>query len=197
MSIQHVSVDPGKAPELDELPRDTARKPPATSRPLWLTAYLLVIVVMILRVPQVYDYLGERVPAEMSAGINDKDMEALALKTGVFLALVLTALIVALYFSLAAVLEKKIFTVGRTIRGNLSFGLFFLVITLSTLPVQIAGLVLDIPNLRGNMLYYVYILAVGLLSPWVYHRTWKGMPARKLIILFTASTVVALLTVIG
>ena len=196
MSVEPVT-NPGRAPEPEDLPRAPARRPPATSRVLWLTAYALAILLMILRAPQAYEYVRQRVPADMSAGIDDADMEALALRTGVFLALVLTALIVGLYFSLAGVMEKKIFTVGRTIRGNLSFGLFFLVITLCVLPVQAVGLVFDIANPREDVFYYVYVVLVGLLSPWIYFRTWRGLSGRKIALLFASSLVLAALTVAG
>jgi hypothetical protein len=189
--------DPGKAPAPADLPAAPERRPPATSRAVWLVTYAAVVVLIVMRAPQAYEYLLQRVPPDLSAGIADPDMEALALRTGVYLAVVLTALVVGIYFSLAAVLERKIFTARHPLPGGWSFGLFYLIISMCMIPVHVLCLVLDIPDPRVSVLYYLYIVGVGLLAPWAYRGTWKGLPARKIVILFTSSAVLATLTVIG
>jgi hypothetical protein len=124
-------------------------------------------------------------------------MEVLALRIGVLLGVVITALAMGLYFSLAAVLERKVFTIGRPLRGQLSFGLFYLVISLCTVPVHVVSVAFQIADPRQNVLYYVYVVGVGALAPWVFHRSWRGLPTSKIVILFTTSVVLASLTVVG
>lgn len=187
----------GHAPPLDDRPSDPARRPPATSRPLWLTTYVLVVLLIAMRIPQAYAYLQGRVPPEMSAKIHDADMERLALKSGVFVAFVLTALAVAIFFSLAALLERRLFTVGKAVGGRVSFGLFFLVAALCTVPVQLSAVVFDIPNPRASLLYYGYIASVGLLAPFVFRAVWWRLPKVKVGILFTSTVVLSLLTSVG
>jgi hypothetical protein len=189
-------ADVGLAPEPAGAAR-TANRPPATSRALWVVTYLLVALLIGLRIPQTYEYLADRVPPDMAEALNDPEMERLALRVGVYLGVVLTALVVAVYFSVAAVLERKVFTVGRTIRGRLSFGLFYLVTTLCMVPVHVVSLVFGIPDPRQSVLYYVYVVAVGIGAPWVYYRTWRRLGAQKIFILFTTSVILATLTIIG
>src|SRR3712207_5841521 len=74
-----VPPDPGNAPAPGDAPPTPRRTPPPTSRVLWLTTYAAVLVFLTLRLPQTYEHLRHTIPAGMSAEINDKDMEALAL----------------------------------------------------------------------------------------------------------------------
>lgn len=191
-----VPADPGRAPAADDRLPVADRRPPATSRVLWLLLYALVISLMALRTPLLYDYLTEHRPAGMDA-INDAELEALALKSGVFFAVVLTALVVALFFSVAAILEKNVFTARLTVRGNLSFGLFYLISAMCWVPANAISVAFDIVDPRKSLPYYAYVLAVGLAAPWLFRRTWWGLPRRKIVILFVVSLIMACFTIVG
>ncbi|WP_199034400.1 hypothetical protein [Glycomyces salinus] len=186
----------GAAPRPDDLPEPDAKPAPATSRFLWFGAYALVVLLTALRAPQAYAHVSDRVPSELSEGIDDADMQSLALRSAVLIGVIVTAFTVAVYFVLAAMLEKKVFTARKTLRGRASFGLFFLIMVLCFVPTQAAGLAFDVVP-RESLYYYAYILAVAIAAPWVFRGVWKGLPARKIAILFTASIAMASLTGIG
>jgi len=188
--------DPGNAPAPGDAPAVPRRTPPVTSRVLWLLTYLAVLVFMALRLPQTYEHLRRNVPAEMSAKIHDADMEALALRIGLLLGLILTALIFGILFVASAILEKKVLPVPVAIGRRLTFGLYFLVIALCVLPPQVISLVFDIAVVKGPALY-LYVAAVGLLTPALFHHAWRPLPAARITTIFAVSLGLAALTSIG
>ena len=191
-----VAPGPGNAPPPGDAPATPRRKTPATSRALWLTTYVAVVVFLALRLPQTYEYLRHSVPAEMSAKINDKTMEALALKIGISLGIVLTALIFAILFVASAILEKKIFPARRTVHGRLTFGLFFAVISLCVLPPQVVSVVFGIPVVTGVPLY-LYVAAVGLLAPALFLGDLRKLPTGRIAAVLAVSLGLAAFTSIG
>jgi len=198
MAAQGVAVIPARtAPPIDDLLPGSEKRPPATSRALLLVTYLAVLTTLAMRVPQTYEHLREHVPAGISAEIHDPDMEALALKTGVFFALAVTALAVGIFFALAVILEKRVFTANVFLGPRVSIGLYALVVALCVLPPQVVSAVSGIWNLHVSPLLYLYVACVGLLSPLLYHRTWRALPARSIAIIFMTSAGLAALTVIG
>jgi hypothetical protein len=188
--------DPGNAPAPgDAVPR-AVRTPPVTSRPLWFLTYLAVLVFMALRLPRTYDYLSRNMPPAMSAEINDKDLEALALRIGLFLGLVLTALIFGMLFVASAILEKRMFPARKALGRRLTFGLYFLVVATCVLPPQVVSVLFDIAVIKGVGLY-VYVAAVGLLAPVVFHRAWRPLPPARVAAIFAVSLGLAAFTSIG
>ena len=185
---------PAAAPAPTDLP-DVAQPAP-TSRVLLLLSYALVLLLLGLRVPQTYAYLQQHVPATLSAEIHDEGLESLALKTGVFLAYVVTALAVAIFFALARMLEKRVFTSVLPLPGGTSVGLYCLVVVLAVLPVQAAALSGDGTTERGA-LTYVYVLGVGLLAPLLYRQAWQDEERARRCVIVLTSFGLAALTVIG
>lgn len=183
------------APQV-ELP-DTSVRRRATSRTFLLTVYCLLLLLIALRVPQNYRQLQQNVPADLAAAIHDEAMEALALKVGVFLALVVTALAMAVFFALATVLEKRLFTGGLRLGRTVSVGLYVLVVTLCVVPVQAAGALFDVVDPRRSLLVYTYVGCVGLATPLLFRRAWRSLPGQTIAVLFGTSVGLAALTVIG
>jgi hypothetical protein len=173
-----------------------ARSAP-TSRTLLIAAYALVLVLLAFRVPQTYAYLQHNVPSTLSLRIHDKGLESLALKTGVFLAYMVTALAVAIFFGLARMLEKRIFDSALPLIAGTSVGLYCLVVALAVVPVQAAAVLSGIGSTQRSALTYVYVFCVGLLVPLLYRRTWqnKGWTHGGVVVL--TSFGLAALTVIG
>jgi hypothetical protein len=186
-----------KAPPADDLPPVPEVRPRATSRVILLLTYLAVLVMLAMRVPQTYEQLRLHIPPGLSAGMHDKDMEALALKTGVFLALAVSAFAIAIFFALAVLLEKRIFTARVSLGAKVSIGLYVLVVALCVLPPQAASVLFGAGNLRVNPLMYVYVASVGLLSPWLFHRAWRDLSRGSTAIVFGTSAGLAALTVMG
>jgi hypothetical protein len=190
------AADPGNAPAI-AAPTRTERRPRATSRVLWLVSYAAVVVLIGLRIPRTFSDLRRNMPAEMSAQIHDKDMETLALRTGLFLGVVLTALIFVLLFVASAILEKRVFAARRTLGKGLSFGLYFLVILLCVLPAQVICFAFDISTLQGKPLFLAYVGVVGLLSPFVFLRELRRSSATQIATVFITSVGLAALTSVG
>lgn len=186
-----------KAPPADDLPLTSTESPRATSRGLLLLTYLAILVTLAMRVPQTYEQLRGHVPQGLSTAMHDKDMETLALKSGVFLALAVTAFAIGIFFALAVVLEKRIFTARISVGARVSIGLYVLVVTLCVLPPQVANAVFGAGNVRFSPLMYAYVAGVGLLSPLLYRRAWRDLPAGPIAIIFMTSAGLAALTVIG
>jgi hypothetical protein len=188
--------DPGNAPAPGDAPEISRKTPPPTSRALWLATYVAVLVFLALRLPQTYEHLRRNIPAGMSAEINDKDMEALALRIGLFLGLIMTALIFGMLFVGSAILEKKIFPARKTVRGRLTFGLYFLVISLCVVPPQVASVIFGIPVVKGAVLY-LYVATVGLLAPALFYGEWRKLPTARIAAVFATSLGLAAFTSIG
>jgi hypothetical protein len=110
---------------------------------------------------------------------------------------VLTALIIGILFAVSATLERRVFTARIAVGAKVSFGLYFLVVSLCVLPRQIVGFAFDTPALQGKALLYGYAVVVGLLSPFVFRGTWRDLSAGKIAMVFMTSVGLAALTGIG
>lgn len=180
------------AVDLSDLP---AR--PATSRVLVLVAYSCVLVLLAIRVPRTYAYLSAHVPETLSVQIHDEGLESLALKTGVFLAFLVTALAVAVFFGLARVLEKRLFAGALPLPAGRSLGLYCLVVMLAVLPLQVQGALSGSRALHHGLFTYLYVGTVGLLAPLLFRSTWSGGDRGRTAMVFLTSAGLAALTVVG
>lgn len=187
----------GDAPPLEA---ETAAEPPrprATSRPLWLIAYVAIIALLVARIPQLQAYVDGRMPRESLDALGDPELERLAVRSAILIGIVLLALVAALYLSLAAVLERKVFTARIAIGKGMSFGLYFLVITLCLIPANVFSLLTGVVAVREHLWYFVYLGLVGAAAPFAFRSTWKGLPRRKIALLFATTIGLTALTAAG
>lgn len=186
---------PGAAPAPADRPGPA--QPAPTSRALLLLTYAVVLVLLALRVPQTYAHLQQNVPAALSLEIHDEGLESLALKTGVFLAYVVTALAVAIFLALARMLEKRVFTRALPLPAGTSVGLYCLVVALAVLPVQAAAVLSGDGGTERGVLTYLYVFCVGLLAPLLYRQAWQDEDRTRRSVIVLTSFGLAALTVIG
>ncbi|WDO11363.1 hypothetical protein ME763_37220 (plasmid) [Streptomyces murinus] len=166
-------------------------KPGPTDRLLWLVAYALTVVAVLLRTPVLHGTVHQRLQASEMAGlIKDEGMETLAVNVGLLLAVLVSTLLLGIFYSLAATVEKHVFTARRTVGGR-SFGLFFTVALLCTLPVHAVSAALALSSPKDSGFYYLYVLVVGLTVPLWFRAGWKGRGQQKALTVFAFSLGVA------
>ncbi|SDE21029.1 hypothetical protein [Glycomyces harbinensis] len=191
------AAEVGDAPPPEEAAAAEPPRPPATSRPLWLIAYFAIIALLVARIPQLETYVDGRMPQEALDAIGDPELEQLAVRSAIMIGIVLLALVAALYLSLAAVLERAVFTARIAIGKGMSFGLYFLVITLCLIPANLFSLLTGVVAVREHIWYFLYLGLIGVVAPFAYRSTWKGLPRRKIALLFATTIGLTALTAAG
>jgi len=94
------------------------RREPSTGRRWWIIAYLLTAVAVLIRAPGLYDDVQQRLDgAGIAEELTDESMRVLALKIGFYIALLLSLIILVLYYSLAAALERHVFKPSISLFG--------------------------------------------------------------------------------
>lgn len=154
--------------------------PLVTSRSLWVGTYALTIGATLLRLPALERLARDSLSqSDLAQKVTDPTMRAVAVDTGLWLALVLTLVIVAIYFSLTSVMERHLLAVKRG-SGRLQIGLLFSVAALSTLPVQLWCAATGSVSVRGTAPYFGYLLMVAIACPLGFLPTLRRVsPARR------------------
>jgi hypothetical protein len=141
-----------------------------TDRSMWVGAYVLTAVAVVARLPYLRGYVEERVgEVSRSQGLADARLQTLAVNAGLFLAVLMALLLVWLYYSLASMIERVVFSGTRAVRAR-SFGLFFLIAFLLTLPVQLISTALHVTSPKGSHVFYAYVALVAVACPMFFRR---------------------------
>ncbi|UUN27774.1 hypothetical protein [Streptomyces sp. FIT100] len=158
------------------------RTPGPTSRAFWLIAYGLTISAILLRLPTLYETVRRQLQnSDMADKVPDKSMEALAVNVGLLLAVFLSMLLLAVFYSLAAVVERHVLTMRRRVGRERGFGLGFVVALLCTFPVHLVSSALDVSSPKTTGWYYLYVLLVAAIAPVLFRTHWAGLGQRKII----------------
>ncbi|MFE0039623.1 hypothetical protein [Streptomyces sp. NPDC059015] len=161
------------------------RKAGPTSRVFWLIAYGLTIAAVLLRLPTLHETVRQQLrDSDMAGKVEDKSMEALAVNIGLLLAVFLSMLLLAVFYSLAAVVERNVLTMRRKTGRGLGFGLGFVIALLCTFPVHLVCSALGISSPKTTGWYYLYVLLVALIAPLLFRKHWSGLDRRKIIITY-------------
>lgn len=161
------------------------RPPGPTSRVFWLIAYGLTTAAVLLRLPTLHGTVRRQLrDSDMAGKVTDKDMEALAVNIGLLLAVFLSMMLLAIFFSLAAAVERYVLTMRQQAGHGLGFGLGFTIALLCTLPVHLVCSVLGISSPKTTGWYYLYVLLVALIAPLLFHKHWTGFDRRKIVTTF-------------
>ncbi|MFI6810235.1 hypothetical protein ACIBO6_35395 [Streptomyces luteogriseus] len=182
MAVPATALEPAESEHgVDGKPRKVRRLGP-TSRVFWLVAYGLTIAAVLLRLPTLHETVRRQLrDSDMAGKVEDKSMEALAVNIGLLLAVFLSMLLLAVFYSLAAVVERNVLTMRRHARGDLGFGLGFVIALLCTFPVHLVCSVLGISSPKTAGWTYLYVLLVALFAPLLFRKQWIGLDRRKII----------------
>jgi hypothetical protein len=154
-----------------------------TSRVLWLVAYALTIGAVLLRLPTLHDTVRRQLrDSEMAGKVEDRSMEALAVNVGLLLAVFLSMLLLAVFYSLAAVVERNVLTMRREAGRGLGFGLGFVIAVLCTLPVHLVCSVFAVSSPKTAGWYYWYVLLVAVTAPLLFRPHWSGRGRRRIVL---------------
>jgi hypothetical protein len=173
-------------------------KPAATTtRALWLAAFVLTGLAVVVRVLSLRGSVTARLhETGMLNEVHDRRLEAIAINTGIWLAVLISLLTLALYYSVAALMERRLFPASRVVNGRLRFGLFFLVAFLMTVPVQAFSAALGVTSPKTTVYFYAYVLVVGVAAPFVFRDRWRNLTGGGIARPFICSLVLAGLSVV-
>lgn len=162
------------------LPAERQPPPRVTARPLWAALLAATAVARLLRLPELTVLAEQTLTARADAEVaSDPTLRAIAVNTGLWMALFLSLIIAGLYLSLTSVMERHLLPVSRS-TGRTRAGLLFCVAALATVPVELFYAATGTLTLRGSGAYAAYLLAVGLLTPLGFWATLGRLtPARR------------------
>jgi hypothetical protein len=168
----------------------------STSRPLSITGYVLLMALVALRLPLTRQYLSANVPADVRSELGDDRLLSLSMTVGTVLFFLIYAVIMALYFSLAAFLDKRVIPGKSVLAGRFNVGPFFVIAVLATIPVNLFSVALGVIQPRDVPGYWVYFPSMAVLVLAIFYRHWREFSvARKILTVLSAlalSTIVAI-----
>ncbi|UVJ40129.1 hypothetical protein [Arthrobacter sp. CJ23] len=167
----------------------------STSRALWITAYVVVMVLVALRLPLINQNLTSQVPADVRSELGDDRLLSLSMTVGTVLFFLLYAVIMCLFFSLAGVLDKRVIPGKTVIGGRWKIGAFFVVAVLATVPLNLVSVVFGLVQPRELPGYWLYFPAVALAVLFFFRRHWVGFSLSRLVL--TVLSAVGLSTVVS
>ncbi|GAB2733421.1 hypothetical protein ACX801_02720 [Arthrobacter bambusae] len=178
-------------------PEPTAAKEwVSTSRGLWIASYILLMALVALRLPLTRKYLNANVPADVRSEIGDDRLLSLSMTVGTVLFFLVYAVIIALYFSLAAFLDKRVIPGKSVLAGRVNIGAFFVIAILATIPVNLFSVVFGVIQPREVPGYWAYFPSMAVLALAIFYRHWRGFSTgRKILVVLSAiglSTIVAI-----
>ncbi|MBT8161608.1 MULTISPECIES: hypothetical protein [Arthrobacter] len=159
----------------------------ATSCLLWIAAYLIMMALVALRLPLTRQHLSTRVPEDVKSELGDDRLLQLSMTVGTVVFFLVYAVIIALYFSLASVLDKRIIPAKCLVAGRFNVGAFFVIAVLSTIPVNLFSVVFGVVQPRDVPGYWVYFPSMAILVLAFFFRHWRHFPpGRKVLVVLTA-----------
>lgn len=190
-TVIQVPIAPKTGPETSP-----GKQASATSRVLWIGAYVVLMVLIGLRLPLVRRHLTAELPVEVKSELGDDRLLSLSMTVGTVLFFLVYAVIMGLYFSLAGFLDKRLIPGKAVIGGRLKIGAFFVIPVLATVPVNLFSLALGIVQPREVPGYWFYFPSVAVLALALFYRHWRSFPpGRKCLVVLSAlglSTILAL-----
>src|SRR4029453_3826383 len=173
----------------------SSNKDSSSSRILWIAAYVLLLVLVILRLPLINKFLSAQVPEDLQSELGDDRLLSLSMTVGTVLFFLLYAVILALYFSLAAFLDRRLIPGKAIVAGRFRVGAFFVIAILATIPVNLLSVTSGIVQPRELPGYWLYFPTTPILVLALYYRHWGRLStSRKVLIVVSAlglSTVIA------
>jgi hypothetical protein len=179
-------------PRMQPAPSDSAPPPRSTPRRWWLLVYVAAVLLVAVSAPALHAEVNRQLDASGArAQVGDPGMADLAVNIGIFLAVLVYMLVLALYLSLASMLDRHIFRPRLRINGRGPFGLFFIVAAACTLPVHVVTAAFSITAPKEHPLFYAWVLLVGAAAPFLLRAHWANLERSKKATLFGASLVLA------
>ncbi|UYY82469.1 hypothetical protein OIT41_05240 [Arthrobacter sp. YA7-1] len=168
----------------------------STSRGLWIASYILLMVLVALRLPLTRKYLNANVPADVRSEIGDDRLLSLSMTVGTVMFFLLYAVIIALYFSLAAFLDKRVIPGKSVLAGRVNIGAFFVIAIFATIPVNLFSVLFGVIQPRDVPGFWAYFPSTALVALALFYRHWRGFSTgRKILVVLSAiglSTIVAI-----
>jgi hypothetical protein len=164
----------------------------ATPRRWWVLVYLLTVAMVAATTPT----LRSEVHQQLARGdaleqVHDPGLADLAINIGMLLAVLLFMLVLALYLSLASVMDRSLFRPRLHAKGHGPFGLFFIVAACCTVPVHAVSAAFSIAAPKDTPLFYIYVLAVGIAAPFLFRRYWVDLERSRKAVLFLSTLMLA------
>ena len=189
-------ISVAKVGKLRPEPSAAARELVSTSRGLWIAGYILLMALVALRLPLTRKHLSANVPADVRSEIGDDRLLNLSMTVGTVLFFLVYAVIIALYFSLAAFLDKRVIPGKSVLAGRFNIGAFFVIAILATIPVNLFSVVFGVIQPREVPGYWAYFPSMAVLALAIFYRHWRGFSTgRKILVVLSAiglSTIVAI-----
>lgn len=177
-----------------QAPADNVPQLRATSRSVWWALCLLCVGLVLFRLPATVETMKATMADQLVAEDLDPSLMSLSVNIAAYLGVILFAIVMILYLSLAALLERKTLPYGLTIMGRQSIGLFCLLIAVLTISAQIFALATG--SLPSGSLEILWVVGVATVLPLLYRRYWSvpgRMTTRHKVLLFVVSNCIAAL----
>lgn len=185
--------------QIGKLPDMASRSPSgtATSRILWFTGFGVLMLAVALRLPLIYQRVATEVPAEVETQIGDQRLLSFSLTAGTVLFFLIYSGIMALFFSLSALLDRQLIPDKARIFGKWSVGPYFLIAILATIPVNVFSVTFNLVQPRDLPGYWIYFILIAAASLTMFYRQWQNVSILKKIIIIMTALGLSLVTAIG
>jgi hypothetical protein len=171
---------------------DGSRPVDATPRRWWVLVYLVTVAAVVVTAPTLRSEVDRQLAGSDAVGqVHDPALADLAINIGMLLAVLLFMLVLALYLSLASVMDRSLFRPRLRPNGRGPIGLFFIVAACCTVPVHAVSAAFSIAGPKDTPLFYVYVMAVGIAAPFLFRRYWVDLERSRKAALFGSALMLA------
>lgn len=168
-----------------------------TPRFFWVIAYLVIMGLVLARLPLVLQAVASQIPADAKAELGDERLVTFSTTVGGVMFVLVFAVVMLLYLLLAAFLDRRIIPTKPLLRTKWRVGMYFVIAVLSTIPVHLASIVSQLPDLHGVPGYYAYFPLVAVSALLAYRRYWWGLAAGKKVLVMATAVALPLLISFG
>lgn len=163
----HSESRPATCSDSAALQADQSAPQRATSFTVKWVVYLLLVGVMLVRLPQTQSMVEDELPQEQVDELGP-ELVGVAVSLALMVGVVGFFIIMALYLSLASILERHLHSSSYSVGGRGAFlriGLFTTIVLCSILPIQVWALLAgDLPNTPFRLTVVVLICTAVLFA---------------------------------
>lgn len=150
-----------------------------------------------IRLPLIYQRIAHEVPADATTKIGDERLLSFSLTAGLVIFFLVYSLIMALFFSLLALLDKKLIPSKAKFLNSLSVGPYFVIAVLTTVPVNAVSIAFNVVQPRDLTGYWFYFPIIAILTLTIFRHHWLHLPLTRKILIITSTMGLSLVNAFG
>ena len=161
----------------------------------WVILVALDVAVSTALVPGLMADLHARVPPDIAEGVGNAELLDTSLRIGAYLSVPAHALAMTIFALVSRSLELHLFDASKRLVGSLRVGAFWVLLALTSLPVQAVLLVNS--DVRGSAGHFGYVVIALLATLILFWHHWTRLTASRRVLVAAVAIAFVLAMTLG